>query len=140
MGVDARWCDINGSDVAQVVASADAVVNTVPAEAAARYAAVLSSTPVLLDAIYDPWPTPLAAAVEAEGGRVISGLQMLLHQAYAQVEQFTGSTRAERSDESGTSGRLASIHGGGGGRRIRVGMAWRCCACTTSVSGGCPIG
>jgi shikimate dehydrogenase len=90
VGVDARWCDINGSDVAQVVASADAVVNTVPAEAAARYAVVLSSTPVLLDAIYDPWPTPLAAAVEAEGGRVISGLHMLLHQAYAQVEQFTG--------------------------------------------------
>jgi shikimate dehydrogenase len=28
--------------------------------------------------------------VEAAGGRVISGLQMLLHQAYAQVEQFTG--------------------------------------------------
>jgi shikimate dehydrogenase len=90
VGVDGRWCDINGPDVAQVVASADAVVNTVPAEAAARYAAVLSATPVLLDAIYDPWPTPLAAAVEAEGGRVISGLQMLLHQAYAQVEQFTG--------------------------------------------------
>ena len=90
VGVDASWCDINGPDVAQVVASADAVVNTVPAEAAAQYAAVLSATPVLLDAIYDPWPTPLAAAVEAEGGRVINGLQMLLHQAYAQVEQFTG--------------------------------------------------
>jgi shikimate 5-dehydrogenase len=29
-------------------------------------------------------------AVEAAGGRVISGLQMLLHQAFAQVEQFTG--------------------------------------------------
>jgi shikimate dehydrogenase len=42
------------------------------------------------DAIYDPWPTPLAAAVSAAGGRVVSGLQMLLHQAYAQVEQFTG--------------------------------------------------
>ncbi len=90
VGVDARWCDINGPDVEEVVASADAVVNTIPADAAAQYAAVLSATPVLLDAIYDNWPTPLAAAVEAEGGRVISGLQMLLHQAYAQVEQFTG--------------------------------------------------
>ena len=30
-------------------------------------------SPVLLDAIYDPWPTPLAAAVAAAGGRVISG-------------------------------------------------------------------
>jgi shikimate dehydrogenase len=28
--------------------------------------------------------------VTAAGGRVISGLQMLLHQAFAQVEQFTG--------------------------------------------------
>ena len=90
VGVDAQWCDINGGDVAEVVASADAVVITVPADAAAGYAAVLSSTPVLLDAIYDPWPTPLAAAVEAAGGRVISGLEMLLNQAYAQVEQFTG--------------------------------------------------
>ena len=90
VGVDAQWCDINSPEVAQVVATADAVVNTIPADVAARYASVLSTTPVMLDAIYDPWPTPLAAAVEAEGGRVISGLQMLLHQAYAQVEQFTG--------------------------------------------------
>jgi shikimate dehydrogenase len=28
--------------------------------------------------------------VEGAGGRVVSGLQMLLHQAFAQVEQFTG--------------------------------------------------
>ena len=46
--------------------------------------------PLLLDAIYEPWPTPLAAAVEAAGGRVIGGLRMLLHQAFSQVEQFTG--------------------------------------------------
>ena len=45
---------------------------------------------MLLDALYDPWPTPLATAVEAAGGTVISGLEMLLHQAYSQVEQFTG--------------------------------------------------
>ncbi len=88
--VEARWCDVNGPELEQVVATADAVVNTVPADAAANYASVLATTPVLLDAIYYPWPTPLAAAVEAAGGRVISGLQMLLHQAYAQVELFTG--------------------------------------------------
>jgi shikimate dehydrogenase len=90
VGADASWCDINGTEVLEVVSTADAVVNTVPADAAANYASVLATTPVLLDAIYDPWPTPLASAVEAAGGRVISGLQMLLHQAYAQVEQFTG--------------------------------------------------
>ena len=49
-----------------------------------------AAIPVLLDAIYDPWPTPLAAAVAAAGGEVISGTQMLLHQAFSQVEQFTG--------------------------------------------------
>ena len=49
-----------------------------------------AGVPLLLDAIYDPWPTPLARAVSERGGEVISGLQMLLHQAFAQVEQFTG--------------------------------------------------
>ena len=85
-----RWCDIDGADWRAVVAEVDVVVNTVPADAVAQYAPTLASTPVLFDAIYDPWPTPLAAAVEAAGGRVISGLQMLLHQAFSQVEQFTG--------------------------------------------------
>ena len=66
------------------------LVSTIPADAAARYAAHLAGAPVLLDAIYDPWPTPLAQAVADRGGEVISGLQMLLHQAFSQVEQFTG--------------------------------------------------
>ena len=68
----------------------DVLVSTIPADAAARYAASLAGAPVLLDAIYDPWPTPLAQAVAERGGEVISGLQMLLHQAFSQVEQFTG--------------------------------------------------
>jgi shikimate dehydrogenase len=68
----------------------DVVVSTLPADVAAQHTDTVAATPLLLDAIYDPWPTPLAAAVEAAGGQVISGLQMLLHQAYAQVEQFTG--------------------------------------------------
>ena len=66
------------------------LVSTLPADVAADYADDFATAPVLLDAIYDPWPTPLAVAVSAAGGRVIGGLQMLLHQAFAQVEQFTG--------------------------------------------------
>jgi shikimate dehydrogenase len=89
-GAAGRWCDIDGTELAGAVGEADVLVNTIPAGAAAQYAPTLSATPLLLDAIYDPWPTPLASAVEAAGGRVISGLQMLLHQAFAQVEQFTG--------------------------------------------------
>ena len=89
-GVEGRWCDIDGGELAHAVLEVGVVVNTIPADAAARYAPTLAATPRLLDAIYDPWPTPLAVAVEAAGGEVISGLQMLLHQAFTQVEQFTG--------------------------------------------------
>ncbi|OBI81257.1 shikimate dehydrogenase [Mycobacterium sp. E740] len=90
LGADGQWCDVDGPDLSGLVADADLMVNTIPAEAAARYAAAFAPIPLLLDAIYDPWPTAVAAAVLDRGGRVISGLQMLLHQAFAQVEQFTG--------------------------------------------------
>lgn len=84
LGVAIRWVEL-GTPV-----EVDVAVNTLPADIAAGHAHTIDSVPVLLDAIYDPWPTPLAAAVQARGGRVISGLEMLLHQAVAQVEQFTG--------------------------------------------------
>ena len=90
LGTTARFCDLNGDSLADSVASAQVLVSTLPAEVAAGYADDFAAAPVLLDAIYNPWPTPLAAAVSAAGGRVIGGLQMLLHQAFAQVEQFTG--------------------------------------------------
>ncbi len=90
LGVSARWCDLDDVELVGLAAAAGAVVSTVPADVAERYVTALRGTAVLLDAIYDPWPTPLAAAVQAAGGRVVSGLQMLLNQAYAQVEQFTG--------------------------------------------------
>ena len=86
LGATARFCDLDSD----AVAGADVLVNTLPADVAARYAERFAGVPVLLDAIYDPWPTPLANAVAAAGGQVINGLQMLLHQAFAQVEQFTG--------------------------------------------------
>jgi shikimate dehydrogenase len=90
VGAAARFCNLDGGPVADEVANAEVLVSTLPAAAAAPYAELFAAAPVLLDAIYDPWPTPLAAAVTAAGGRVIGGLQMLLHQAFAQVELFTG--------------------------------------------------
>ena len=45
---------------------------------------------MVLDAVYHPWPTPLATAAAARGLPVATGLDMLLHQAFGQVEQFTG--------------------------------------------------
>jgi shikimate dehydrogenase len=90
IGAPTRFCGLDDAGLADEVAGAQALVSTIPADVAARYAATFAPIPMLLDAIYDPWPTPLAAAVAAAGGRVISGLQMLLHQAFAQVELFTG--------------------------------------------------
>ncbi|WP_313675646.1 shikimate dehydrogenase [Mycolicibacterium sp.] len=88
LGAVTSYCDT--ADAGTVAQQADVLVSTIPAEAAAGYAQTFAAVPVLLDAIYDPWPTPLAQAVAASGGEVISGVQMLLHQAFSQVEQFTG--------------------------------------------------
>ena len=90
IGVATRFCDLDSDELPGRVADAQVLVSTIPADVAARYADTFATIPVLLDAVYEPWPTPLAAAVAAAGGRVIGGLQMLLHQAFAQVEQFTG--------------------------------------------------
>ena len=71
---------------------ADAVISTVPKGVADELAAAVPwrCESVLFDAIYDPWPTPLAAAAAAHGVRVASGLDLLLAQALGQFEQFTG--------------------------------------------------
>ncbi|MCS6710702.1 shikimate dehydrogenase [Brachybacterium sp. EF45031] len=50
----------------------------------------LLPAPVLFDVLYHPWPTPLAAHAAHQGVQVISGLEMLLHQAGRQVERMTG--------------------------------------------------
>lgn len=90
LGVSTAFCDIAGPALKAAADHADVAVSTIPAQAAAGLADDLAGVPVLLDAIYDPWPTPLARAVAARGGEVVSGLRMLLHQAFSQVEQFTG--------------------------------------------------
>lgn len=65
----------------------DLVVSTLPAGAADRFADRVTGVPALLDVVYDPWPTALAAACR---GTVVSGAAMLLHQAAEQVRLMTG--------------------------------------------------
>ncbi|MFC9463996.1 shikimate dehydrogenase [Streptomyces coelicoflavus] len=67
------------------------VVATTPAGATDALAAAVPERPAtLFDVLYDPWPTALAARWSAYGGAVVSGLDLLLHQAVLQVEQMTG--------------------------------------------------
>jgi shikimate dehydrogenase len=45
---------------------------------------------VLLDVVYAGWPTPLARTFQDSGASVVSGLEMLVHQAAEQVRLMTG--------------------------------------------------
>jgi shikimate dehydrogenase len=72
-------------------ADADVVISTVPKGVADELAhAAWRGDGVLFDAIYDPWPTPLAAAAAARGCAIVSGLDLLLTQAVHQFVAFTG--------------------------------------------------
>jgi shikimate dehydrogenase len=67
------------------------VVATTPAGATDHLAGAVPVGPgALFDVLYHPWPTPLAAAWAGRGGPVVSGLDLLVHQAVLQVEQHTG--------------------------------------------------
>jgi shikimate dehydrogenase len=70
----------------------DAVISTIPggADSTVKFTDATMERAVLLEVAYDPWPTGLAASWLTAGGRVISGLEMLLHQALAQVRIFVG--------------------------------------------------
>jgi shikimate dehydrogenase len=68
---------------------ADVVISTLPGAAADPLRGAGPKT-VLLDVLYAPWPTPFAAAGAANGARVCSGLDVLLHQAVDQVQLMTG--------------------------------------------------
>jgi shikimate dehydrogenase len=70
------------------------LISTIPAVGADDVAAQLRAGTLavdgVFDVVYDPWPTPLAAAAGSAGAVVISGLDLLVHQAAGQVELMTG--------------------------------------------------
>ena len=71
----------------EVLEGCQLLVSTLPAGAADGVAPHVAEVPALLDVVYDPWPTALAAGCR---GVVVSGAAMLLHQAAEQVELMTG--------------------------------------------------
>ena len=67
----------------------DVVVSTIPAAAQTPdLVERCADVPVVFDVVYDPWPTPLAAS--AADRVLVSGLDLLVHQAALQFELFTG--------------------------------------------------
>lgn len=87
VGVSLRVAPLDTLDRAD---SADLVVSTVPghAELAVAPSTALIDSALLFDVAYAPWPTNPAATWLAGGGRAISGLGMLIHQALIQVRIF----------------------------------------------------
>jgi shikimate dehydrogenase len=95
LGMDPQVDDWSARSVAAAF-EAELVIATTPAGSTDRLAADLPDrvNGLLLDVVYDPWPTPLAAAWAARGGPVVGGLDLLVHQAVLQVELMTGAVVA----------------------------------------------
>lgn len=69
----------------------DLLVSTIPASAQSPdLVAAARPAKVVFDVVYDPWPTPIAAAALDAGRTLVSGLDLLVHQAALQVELMTG--------------------------------------------------
>jgi shikimate dehydrogenase len=83
--------DVAPLDVLAPELGAALVVSTLPPSAGDPLAAAAwHHGQTVLDVVYDPWPTRLAAAAHQAGATVLSGALLLLHQAAAQVELMTG--------------------------------------------------
>ncbi|MFD7611173.1 shikimate dehydrogenase [Streptomyces sp. NPDC059828] len=87
--------EVHTADWAEAGHALDAplVIATTPAGATDVLAPYVPERPgTFFDVVYDPWPTPLAAAWTEQGGAVVGGLDLLVHQAVLQVELMTGRT------------------------------------------------
>ncbi|WP_430866796.1 shikimate dehydrogenase [Demequina aurantiaca] len=91
MGVAPRFVPLDQAH--EFLADAEAVVSTIPADAGEKLATALTAVApasVLLDAVYHPLVTPLAARWAQLGGTRVGGERMLAHQAGEQVRLMTG--------------------------------------------------
>lgn len=94
LGIDLTIRPIGIMDRSMIIPSA--VVSTLPGGTPVDmpYPEAIRAGAVLLDVAYDPWPSALATSWTDAGGTVVSGLEMLLHQAVAQVRIFVSGQEA----------------------------------------------
>lgn len=88
LGIELTIRRLGIADRSLIVPSA--VISTLPGsvEHGLVFPEAVRQQAALLDVAYEPWPSSLAAAWAAVGGTVVSGLEMLLHQAIEQVRIF----------------------------------------------------
>ncbi|HEX2894717.1 MAG TPA: shikimate dehydrogenase [Marmoricola sp.] len=109
-----RGPDVRVGRLNDAVGPADVVVSTIPATA--QVPDLVSSAltaPVLFDVVYDPWPTPLAAAASSAGRVLVGGLDLLVHQAALQVALMTGREAPLVAMRAAGESALATRTGGG---------------------------
>ncbi len=83
--------DLEVAVLGEDLPAADVLVSTIPATGQdAGVLALVEGVRVVFDVVYDPWPTPLAVRAEQRGLVVVTGLDLLVHQAAAQIELMTG--------------------------------------------------
>lgn len=82
--------DTTAQPLEEAILPVDLLANTIPVAATASRAPYWAGrAEVLFDAVYDPWPTPLASCA-AGSQPVITGLELLAGQAVDQFELLTG--------------------------------------------------
>ena len=92
--------------LASAVKKAQVTISTLPGGAMDSVAKKMTSsrffrpTGLLLDVAYHPWPSQLADAWQRKSQKVVSGLEMLIWQAVAQIRIFkTGNPETELPNE-----------------------------------------
>jgi len=79
--------------------SAEMIISTTPPGATDSLLDYFPKKPqsVLFDVLYHPWPTMALSNWKANGGEIIDGLDLLIHQAIDQIQLFSGAS-FERKD------------------------------------------
>lgn len=79
------------TDGSEVPGSCDLLVSTIPASAQdSLVLGVVETATLVFDVGYHPWPTPVAERAGDLGLPVVSGLDLLVHQAALQITLMTG--------------------------------------------------
>lgn len=98
------------------------VINTLPGGVEPVDVPDADAGDVLLEVPYDPWPSPRVERWRARGAEVVSGLEMLLHQAVAQVRIFvTGDEASPLESEREVVAAMRAAIGLGGAGAAAVG-------------------